>query len=546
MTKFIPLTITLLDPVIITGDVMNPNEVSTLNYLTGSTLRGAAYAAARGHALHSLTIDPRVSFLPAYLNVGDHAHMTRGLPTPLSWQRRKNEVVDAADARYSLDIADRPFEPQFFASSPTGYRCGVPGASARLHHARDRLAGAPTGSDGAVFTYRSIAEGTVLTAMVRCEDDAVENLVDLLADIANASVWELGRRHTLEYGRVRVSFAHDAGHVADASWEGGDTLQVRHLEAGHPHLVLLTSPVALRDPASGTFRPDQLPHAVGGAFGGRLLVQSSCVGATTVRTFNSLNGLPSRDILAAAPGSVVSVRSSEAIESAELQRIVAAGLGGYQFDGLGAFVVLDAFGASGLPVTGHSPPRSRTATPTAPMSDWLARAQRRVAYDEARPAMLARLRKVKVTPPASKSATRRLIALLDLPTGDILPAIGYPTGRPLFADSFLKAISQAKVHYTVNRAQAQVGVLPWLGALLALGTGEIPLAAPVPGPDDPPEAVEVVAARTILAECLSCVSAQSLLNAESVSDVRSQQLAEPVALLVARTLLARMAKEVDR
>ena len=52
MTKFIPLTITLLDPVIITGDVMNPNEVSTLNYLTGSTLRGAAYAAARGHALH--------------------------------------------------------------------------------------------------------------------------------------------------------------------------------------------------------------------------------------------------------------------------------------------------------------------------------------------------------------------------------------------------------------------------------------------------------------------------------------------------------------
>ena len=63
------------------------------------------------------------------------------------------------------------------------------------------------------------------------------------------------------------------------------------------------------------------------------------------------------------------------------------------------------------------------------------------------------------------------------------------------------------------------------------------------GPNDPPE---VVAARTILAECLSCVSARSLLDAESVNDVRYQQLAEPVARLVARTLLARMAKEVDR
>jgi CRISPR-associated protein Csx10 len=370
---------TLTAPCILHGDDLDPNSCKTLDYLTGSTVRGAvarALDAMAGRApegseermrietaLRRIIADEEAEFLNAYFESFD---ARRPIPTPITWRREKSIGLSDKDANpydkaaVFTEDADEPEEqteplktryitPDHGTLVPTGGE-GWSRIAMETHQTRYRERGVPQPGKSTVYVYEAIRPGEVLRGAVRVPPDLVETVAAAL----EGGELRLGRSARAHYGgapRVTV-VAAAPNDEADRPWP---------VQKGERFEIVLTSPALLRHPLTGQHDPSYLGCAVQKRFHDAATV-ATCVlksmedgdgssgdaasdaplavfvkGATArgyVRQWRTeLPRLP-----AAAAGSVVVLEADRDLTGDELATLCAEPLGERTADGYGRFI----------------------------------------------------------------------------------------------------------------------------------------------------------------------------------------------------------------
>lgn len=363
-SQYLPLSLTLHAPVIITAPSGDPNTAESLAYVPGAALRGAVARAIgqqpdQGQGsddLNDLVLNGGVRYLNAYLLVNGR----RSLPPPISWRVPKaaadgNDVTVEDVAAYQgapgkdhdrsgqwpgEEIAGR-FSDYVTLDSPDR-RYASPRRMARTHHQRDPQRGRPwrnpeTGeSVGALYDYEALDAGQRFGGVIAVDSDRVDiqrtmrRLQELLA-----SPVLLGRSRRAGYGgEATVQW----GERRDREPDGPPfPAEGRDIASGEQFRALLVSDYLGRDAVTG--QPD--PWALGAELQGRLggsevvTVQRRRQETHTVGGYNRTWGMPLPERAAAAAGSVLLLRAEQAIAAATLRAVEDEGLGERRNDGFG-------------------------------------------------------------------------------------------------------------------------------------------------------------------------------------------------------------------
>ncbi|MEM9758086.1 MAG: RAMP superfamily CRISPR-associated protein [Pseudomonadota bacterium] len=481
------------EPVLVKGAQGDPNSTVGLDYLPGSTLRGAFVGRhlreqpvadlASDEVGRHLFFDGGIRFLNAYPVLADR----RATPTPRSWFHDKGDEKTLVD--FALDPerevekrGDDDKDPQWrrlgkaFVDGSVGGAGAVYAASPERHLAlhirrsrRVRIA-APAEDDRDVFRYDALDRGQTFEGVLLCADSA---------SATRARAWlhgplTLGGTTTAGYGSCSVSFVKAVPL---------DTFAELHAEASMPSegttMLVLLAPLLLRDAATGlhTTAPAALEHALSVATGTSVSVERAFTGQTLVGGFNRTWGLPLPQQRAFAAGSVFVVSASQQA----LQKLEEAGLGERRPEGFGRLAVAPWKWTE----CDRKPPPSVSAAPTAQsetlvdpqaaalarriLDAWLTRTLDRQILDTA-----LSLAGVSRAPHKSQLARVRLHIRRTL---DALPLNDDTDGALLVKEqdrltAFLKALPQ---HAQTQFERARLGdgsLLDWLQAR-ARGEGDL-------------------------------------------------------------------------
>ncbi|MBK1620152.1 hypothetical protein CKO42_17230 [Lamprobacter modestohalophilus] len=350
--KVVTYRVRLRQPLLVAGRTGDPNTVRSLDYLPGSTLRGALigrYAQSQGQARRCDATDAdfrRLFFTGAarFLNAYPEQDGKRSLPTPLSWRRPKD------DANRIQDFALEPPPPQdmtqwqrvgapFMLAADeedgTEVMLLTPEREINLHTQRDRLAGRATEDAGDIFNYDCLAPEQQLIGAVLCEDGDSKTLAALLQ-----GSHRLGRA-TNTYGAVEIDLLSTQ---ALDDWRETSSAEPAQEDAlagdgDRLHLTLI-SDLLVRD-TLGQARPDaQTLAATLGRFWGLdppPRVEQAFL-STGLRTgFNRTWGLPLPQEPVLTMGSVVvlSFTGDQHPDEEGLRQLEWDGLGDWRAEGFG-------------------------------------------------------------------------------------------------------------------------------------------------------------------------------------------------------------------
>jgi CRISPR-associated protein Csx10 len=371
---------TLTAPCVLHGDDLDPNSCRTLDYLPGSTVRGAmaraleAMAArapegsgerARAEmALRRIIAGEEAEFLNAYFETSD---ARRPLPTPITWRRMKDikledhkaDPYDAASV-FTGDAGEpegqteplktRYVTPDDGALVPLGGE-GWSRIGMETHQTRYRERGVPQPGKSTVYVYEAIRPGEALRGAVRVPPDLAETVAAAL----EGGGLRLGRSARAHYGgapRVTV--------VAAAPNDEADRPLPVSVRKGERFEIVLTSPALLRHPLTGQHDPSCLYDAAQERFRGAATV-ATCVlkfmsdgdgsggGAFDAPPAAFVKGTTARGYVrqwrtelprlpAAAAGSVVVLKADRDLTGNELAALCAEPLGERTADGYGRFI----------------------------------------------------------------------------------------------------------------------------------------------------------------------------------------------------------------
>jgi CRISPR-associated protein Csx10 len=410
---YVPYTLKLNSPAIVTGLAHDPNTVSTLRYIPGSMLRGAVAraigdpdrdAASRSH-FDSLVLGGNVAWLNAY----PLHHKSRTLPAPPGFKRDKQQageeknwtVFDLAsfdgrpDASHELETEDGdPRWPEeslialgetFVTFGGTNYRF-TPGVSARVHQQRDRTKGrswtdTSQGHEqphGTLFACESLDAGQTFEGAIQIRarsDSERDAILRQVQSLLGESVL-LGRSRRAEYGGdARVEF--DSQQIRQREWAKLSN-RAQTIARGDMFRVLLVSPCLVRDADTGQFDPAALQKVIERKFDGRATVRWVRTGFEKVGGLNRKWRLELPQALAVSAGSVVVLEAIADIPTAVITAWENAGLGDRRIEGFGRFVITKHESSGKLTLTKPDPDQSRSELPPSP-PELISRLQSRLA-----------------------------------------------------------------------------------------------------------------------------------------------------------------------
>lgn len=325
MTRRFRFTLHLLDDVVISSDAATTGAHSGLDYLPGSSIRGAI--AARFYSGTVPDEDAWILFHSGKVVFDDALPLVPGdgaetFPVPLSFHYPKDTPKGDEYAR-TLDLCrDRMPED----AQAEQWRRGYVTADGRHLKVAQRYVlktgiSVSTGmaAEGELFGHRRIVAGQRFCGAVSFEDDIDARLVTALTSALEGELW-LGRSRRAEVGRVRISDLAESAAEPEGATSGS-----------HQTIVWLLSDTALTDDFG---RPTHTPS--GSHFGlpdARFFPEKSFVRTQRRAWFNAALGSHEPERFVLARGSVLSFETPSPLPT----RWGRAGVSRAQ--GLGRFVV---------------------------------------------------------------------------------------------------------------------------------------------------------------------------------------------------------------
>lgn len=328
--------INLQEPLLVTALSGEPNSAVALPYVPGSTIRGvvAGYWQSR-HPHDDLTSQARTllfsgltRYLNAYLVDGQNQ---RRLPAPLSWRKEKGarsghgDIEDYACMSPEESKLKQPESIEGFASvHDDEVSLATPSRNITVHILRDRFAGRPTESQGAVYRYEALAvEQRFAGVIIAPTKDVAKQLQDIL----KPGYYKLGGAATAGYGQV----VFEDIQIND-NWHE-TSIRASAIAEGTEFVVTLLSDAILRD-ANGATTTD-LPQALD------LPVTEvrSFKKAMPVGGFNRTWGLPLPQAWAVRAGSVYVLKAMAPVSRDIIEKLMIAGVGERKAEGFGRLVI---------------------------------------------------------------------------------------------------------------------------------------------------------------------------------------------------------------
>jgi CRISPR-associated protein Csx10 len=439
VVRYLPYTLALRAPAILTGFGGDRNSSRTLPFIPGSALRGVVAQALgdpgddaeRLARFRAFVLGGAVRFLHAY----PRASGRRSLPAPISLRVDETDPVDPTGAVRARDLAAFTGEETADGEDwPEGALSALPesfvtiGAArpvlvkpvrgSRIHQQRDRARGRAwkVERDG-----REEAHGTVFAFEYLEAGQEFEGLVQIRAE-SDAGCDDLARRvQDRLCGPILLGRSRRGGYGGDAtiSWGAARSREVEgqgvinsDLPADAEFRVLLTSAYLGRDPDTGQADPACLGAEIVASLGRRAEVVRHRWSFETVGGFNRKWRLELPQALACSAGSVVVLRSTAPIPLRDLLHLEHAGLGERRVEGFGRLVLLHAAPRSSLAL--QAPVPTGRTTPPAAAPEIVRLAEERIvdgALDRAIREEAERLARTAESPPSASLLGRLRNAL---------------------------------------------------------------------------------------------------------------------------------------
>ncbi|WP_448382315.1 hypothetical protein [Desulfosoma sp.] len=371
--SYLPYTLTLEAPAIITALGGDPNSSRTLPFIPGSAVRGAVARAlgdpgtdvSKREAFEDLVLGGKVRYLHAYPYVDGR----RALPVPLSFRQKKEaptnspavEIFDLAayDGNPALDNDFdkcwpqeqlKPLSWKFLtlgAAQPTLFQ---PSVSARIHNQRDRRKGrawkdAHEITHGAVFAFESLDAGQSFHGMMHLRAECEEELDEIAQKIKTVLGDRIlvGRSRRAGYGGLAlIQWGSHQKREVEGAGKTGLRPMARDIARDETFRLLLTSACLVRHEGTGHVDPMALLDVIARRFGNKATVIRRRWAFEPIGGFNRTWRLEVPQVLAVSAGSVFVLKAEQDIPLADLQCIEHEGLGERKEEGYGRVLFLDA------------------------------------------------------------------------------------------------------------------------------------------------------------------------------------------------------------
>ncbi|MCB0196282.1 MAG: hypothetical protein KDJ65_30300 [Anaerolineae bacterium] len=346
----LPITLTLLDPILATSLGGDPNSNTTYPFIPGSLLRGALAGYFTQQNSVDLPVDPEAKslffnghtcFLNAY-PVDDSEAQNRMLPTPLAWRQQKgvpkgrihNWSADDAD----MDSPDQPrgLKSPFCWPADDHVKLCEPLRYFNVHNRRaeDRKIGRATEESGALFRYEAIAPHQLFKSYILMESDT--GLAVVQDFLENRTVL-LGGSRGAGYGRVEVHLGETID-TNDRSWReiSGEPTAIA---AGSKFTLTLLSDLIIRD-EYGQYADHltaEMINRISELAGAELV--DSFKQAAIVGGHNKKWSLPLAQTVVIRAGSVFVLKPKTPLTRQAILSLEARGLGERQTEGFGRVAV---------------------------------------------------------------------------------------------------------------------------------------------------------------------------------------------------------------
>lgn len=367
IVRYLPYTLTLRAPAVLTSLGGDPNSSRTLPFIPGAAIRGAVARwlgdprddPACQEVFRRLILDGSVCFLNAYPRAGGR----RTLPAPVSLRTTKDERLGPQGELRVYDLAafdghaaggevqwpDAPLVPvpEPFVSIGAAQLLHVgPACNSRVHQQRDRTLGHawtdPRTEEprGTVFTFEYLEAGQEFDGIVQIHGEDQAAWDDLAARVKEA----LGDRVLVGRSR-RGGYGGDAAikwHDARDREISGQGIIGSDVPEGTEFRALLTSAYVGRHPETGQLDSTYLGREIANRLKGRAEVVRRRWSFEPVGGFNRKWRLPVPQGLACAAGSVLVLKATQRIPFADLLALEHAGLGERRVEGFGRVLFLEA------------------------------------------------------------------------------------------------------------------------------------------------------------------------------------------------------------
>jgi CRISPR-associated protein Csx10 len=363
-TTFLPYTLTLWSPAIVTALAGDPNSAATQPFIPGGAVRGAVAArlladgiAGDSAIFRDIVLSGAVRYLHAYPQIQG----ARALPAPLSWVSPKDDLDRARDlAAFSGRVTERddaedlvglwPKEslvslgaPFVAASASSGKREVVtPRVNARLHQQRDRVKGRPwldrkNGQEipqGAIFAYEYLEPEQVFRGLIQVMPEAIGHIERIKALFSQPIL--VGRSRRAGYGGD-AEFTFAQGAIRE--YEGVSGSLARDIHGGECFRMMLVSTYVGRYLSTGQIDPAALEHEIRKRLG--VTVERRCWAFEAVGSFNRKWRLEVPQAWAVAAGAVLVLRTDKSIPRSTLQEVECEGLGERRVEGFGRVLFVE-------------------------------------------------------------------------------------------------------------------------------------------------------------------------------------------------------------
>lgn len=376
------LHLTLLGDVVLSERAASSGGHSSLDYIPGANLLGAAAAAlyAQLPQADQFTVFHSGKF--RFGNALPAAHdNTPMYPMPLCWHTRKSDLNSAAQGELA---APRNFQLGEFEDNaqPKQLRGGYvhpsgthrnPEKELRMKTAIDARTG--TASDAQLFGYESIGRGEQFIAQITADNDVDSKLFDSVV-AALCGHLRLGRSRSAEYGRAKVEKI-----ASKNTWD------VRPQAASNSQEVTLwlLSDLAAQD-AHGQPVLCPIDATWLGLPAGNLDLAKSFIRSRSYTPFNGHYRRRELERAVLQQGSVLHFKFDQALTEAEFQ-LIGRGLGLYRQAGLGQVWVNPPLLATATPPFGAlrsvREAQSEVTKPDGPLIHWLEKQLGRAVNDQA-------------------------------------------------------------------------------------------------------------------------------------------------------------------
>ncbi|MHA1423862.1 MAG: hypothetical protein ACTSSD_17395 [Candidatus Thorarchaeota archaeon] len=349
ITTIIPYTLRLTAPVIMTSPSGDPNSASSMNYIPGSSIRGAVARGIGNDAqdlIETLILSGKVTYLNAYPEVDGR----RALPIPYSYRVEKNDDSQTHDlAAYTSDSwpeiqMKKPQAQYVTITGPDKYVAEVNVAS-RFHHQRDRAMGRAWEEDdvtkGTVFVYDYMTEDQSFMGciVIKGIDDAeIDTILTTIKELLGKQLI-LGRSRRAGYGGNAIITWHDKI-SRETSITGHAEVIDGDIKKGSTFRILFLSDSIVRFPLTGQVNPSFMAKEIERILGGKARAIQNFMYSRTVGGYNKKWGLEIPQSLAVGAGSLTVMEATANIPFSLVNSLEISGVGDRKIEGFGRLVFL--------------------------------------------------------------------------------------------------------------------------------------------------------------------------------------------------------------